>query len=170
MWNIARFVSSFKIIYDLPQHLDATQISGFWESLSKLVKECELGYNDYNFFIPANAIRDFTWNLFASHYLEMVKWRVYENEHKYGHESAISTINKCLSTILLLLSPICPFITEEIWTKMYSDKSIHLQKYAKVKTDIQDLTKYTKSILEFNSMVWTKKRERFRLKQENRCR
>ena len=87
----------------------------------------------------------------------MVKWRVYENEkeHKFGHESAISTINKCLSTILLLLSPICPFITEEIWTKMYSDKSIHLQKMPKSETEYQDLTKYTKSILEFNSMVWT---------------
>jgi valyl-tRNA synthetase len=72
----------------------------------------------------------------------MVKWRVYENEHKYGHESAISTINKCLSTILLLLSPICPFITEEIWTKMYSDKSIHLQKMPKSGTEYQDLTKY----------------------------
>lgn len=157
LWNIARFVSSFKIIYDLPQHLDDSD-KWILGELSKLVKECELGYNDYNFFIPANAIRDFTWNLFASHYLEMVKWRVYENEHKYGHESAISTINKCLSTILLLLSPICPFITEEIWTKMYSDKSIHLQKMPKSETEYQDLTKYTKSILEFNSMVWTKKK------------
>ena len=88
LWNIARFVSSFKIIYDLPQHLDDSD-KWILGELSKLVKECGLGYNDYNFFIPANAIRDFTWNLFASHYLEMVKWRVYENEHKYGHESAI---------------------------------------------------------------------------------
>jgi len=160
LWNIARFVSSFEIVYDLPQHLDDSD-KWILGELSKLVKVCDLGYNDYNFFIPANAIKDFTWNLFASHYLEMVKWRVYENEkaNKFGRESAISTINKCLHTILLLLSPICPFITEEIWTKMYSDKSIHLQKMPKSEIGYHDLTKYTKSILEFNSMVWSKKKE-----------
>jgi valyl-tRNA synthetase len=29
----------------------------------------------------------------------------------------------------------------------------------KSETEFQELTKYTKSILEFNSMVWTKKKE-----------
>lgn len=158
LWNIARFVSSFRITLDLPQQLNDSD-KWILGELSKLVKECELGYNDYNFFVPANAIKDFTWNLFASNYLEMVKWRVYEGENKYDHESAISTVNKCLSTILLLLCPICPFITEEIWTKMYSDTSIHLQRMPKSETEFQELTKYTKSILEFNSMVWTKKKE-----------
>lgn len=158
LWNIARFVSSFRITLDLPQQLNDSD-KWILGELSKLIKECELGYNDYNFFVPANAIKDFTWNLFASNYLEMVKWRVYEVENKYDHESAISTVNKCLSTILLLLCPICPFITEEIWTKMYSDTSIHLQRMPKSETEFQELTKYTKSILEFNSMVWTKKKE-----------
>lgn len=158
LWNIARFVSSFTITLDLPEQLNDSD-KWILAELSKLIKECEVGYNDYNFFVPANAIKDFTWNLFASNYLEMVKWRVYEGENKYDHESAISTVNKCLSTILLLLCPICPFITEEIWTKMYSDTSIHLQKIPKSETEFQELTKYTKSILEFNSMVWTKKKE-----------
>ncbi len=157
LWNIARFVSSFKITLELPQQLNDSD-KWILGELSKLIKECVLGYNDYNFFVPANAIKEFTWNLFASNYLEMVKWRIYEGEKKYD-ESAISTVNKCLSTILLLLSPICPFITEEIWTNMYSDTSIHLQKMPKLETEFQELTKYTKSLLEFNSMVWTKKKE-----------
>ncbi|HEY7571724.1 MAG TPA: valine--tRNA ligase [Nitrososphaeraceae archaeon] len=158
LWNIARFVSSFRITLDLPQQLNDSD-KWILGELSKLIKECELGYNDYNFFIPANAIKDFTWNLFASNYLEMVKWRVYEGENKYDHESAIFTVNKCLSTILLLLCPICPFITEEIWTNMYSDTSIHLQKMPKLETEFQEQTKYTKSLLEFNSLVWTRKKE-----------
>ena len=158
LWNIARFVSSFEDTRNSSQPMDNAD-KWILGELSKLVKECEIGYNDFNFFIPANAIREFTWNVFASHYLEMVKWRVYEKNYKDGHESAISTINKCLSTILLLLSPVCPFITDEIWTKMYSDKSIHVQKMPKIDLEYQDLTKYTKSILEFNSMVWTQKKE-----------
>ena len=35
------------------------------------------GYEEYNFFIPAIAIREFTWNGFAAHYIEMVKARAY---------------------------------------------------------------------------------------------
>ena len=82
--------------------------------MSNLVEECEKGYEDFNFFIPANAIREFTWNLFAAHYVEMVKGRVYDINDSLGQKSAIFTLHKCLSTILKLLAPLCPFITEEL--------------------------------------------------------
>ncbi len=66
-----------------PQHLEP---SDRWilAELTRLVKECMRGYSEYNFFVPANAIREFTWHLFAAHYIEMVKGRVYstnDNSH-----------------------------------------------------------------------------------------
>ena len=45
--------------------------------LDNLVSKCKKGYDGYNFFIPAVAIREFMWNLFAAHYMEMVKSRAY---------------------------------------------------------------------------------------------
>ena len=97
--------------------------------LDKLVKECKKGYEEYNFFIPAIAIREFTWNVFAAHYIEMVKARAYGIEFSdEERDGAIFTLHKTLSTILKLLAPITPFITEHLWKELYSENSIHKQR------------------------------------------
>jgi valyl-tRNA synthetase len=158
LWNIARFISSFEIKPDAPSDL-APSDRWILTELSKLIEECRKGFDNFNFFIPANAIREFTWNLFASHYMEMVKSRVYDNSDNLGQRSAAFTLHKCLTTILLLLAPICPFITEELWTTIYSSKSIHLQPMPKFQFEYQDMISYTTSIMDFNSMVWNKKKE-----------
>ena len=127
--------------------------------LSKLIDECRIGFDNFNFFVPANAIREFTWNLFASHYMEMVKSRFYDNSDELGQRSAVFALHKCLTTILLLLAPICPFITEELWTRIYSSKSIHLEPMPKSQHEYPQMTGYTRTIVDFNSMVWNKKKE-----------
>lgn len=88
----------------------------------------------------------------------MSKSRAYNKEDHTGHKSAIFTLHRCLSTILLLLAPICPFITEELWTKVYTAKSIHLQHFPKSTQDYRELAKYTVLITDFNSKVWNKKK------------
>jgi len=177
LWNIGRFLSSFEVIEErqAPQHLEP---SDRWilAELARLVKECRRGYSEYNFFVPANAIRDFTWHLFAAHYIEMVKGRAYattnnngnnkNDDEDVGKRSALYTLHRCFSTILSLIAPITPFIVEELWTKMYSSETtIHRQamfrkeeKEEEVEEDAE-MTKYTKAIIDFNSMVWNKKKE-----------
>jgi valyl-tRNA synthetase len=155
LWNVGRFLSSFDIVKERPAQLEASD-KWILAELAKLVQECKRGYNDYNFFVPANAIRDFTWNVFAAHYIEMVKARAYED--RPGHASALYTLHKVLSTVLLLLAPLTPFISEELWTKMYSEKSIHHQSLPDVQEDLE-FAKYTKAITDFNSQVWNKKKE-----------
>ncbi|CAN5276271.1 valine--tRNA ligase [soil metagenome] len=159
LWNIGRFISSFDILAETPAQLFATD-EWIISELSILIEDCKKGYNDFNFFVPSNAIREFTRNLFAAHYIEMVKARAYNLEDSIGHKSAIFTLHRCLSTILLLLAPICPFITEELWTKIYSAKSIHIQHLPDFpQGDYHELSKYTGLITDFNSKVWNKKKE-----------
>ena len=159
LWNIGRFISSFDILAETPAQLFATD-EWIISELSILIEDCKKGYNDFNFFVPSNAIREFTRNLFAAHYIEMVKARAYNQEDSIGHKSAIFTLHRCLSTILLLLAPICPFITEELWTKIYSAKSIHVQHLPDFSQgDYHELSKYTGLITDFNSKVWNKKKE-----------
>ncbi len=158
LWNIGRFLSSFDVISETPTMLSASDRWIIGE-LSKLIDECMEGYNNFNFFIPANEIREFAWNIFAAHYIEMIKGRVYDTSDPSGQRSAIFTLHKCFSTILVLLAPICPFITEELWTKIYSVESIHLQRLPQSLGYYDELTKYTKSIMDFNSTVWNKKKE-----------
>jgi valyl-tRNA synthetase len=90
----------------------------------------------------------------------MVKARAYNKENSIGNKSAIFTLHRCLSTTLLLLAPICPFITEELWIKLYSVKSIHSQRLPEsINGDYRELSKYTGPITDFNSKVWNKKKE-----------
>lgn len=157
LWNVGRFLSTFEVISEAPEALEPSDRWMLGE-LAKLERECRRGYDEYNFFVPANAIRDFTWNVFAPHYVEMVKGRVYSQDNEKGRRSALYTLHRCLSGILLLIAPITPFIAEELWTKIYSDQSIHLQKiFRDEKPD--EMAEYTRKITEFNSLVWNKKKE-----------
>jgi len=158
LWNIGRFVSSFEFITSYEPDLLSSDRWILGE-LSKLIDECIRGYKEYNFFIPASQIREFTWNVFASHYLELVKSRAYNNKVTNNRHSALYSLHKCFSVILLLLAPICPFITDKLWTTIYSDESIHLQKFPLRSNDYVDMCKFTKAITDFNSLIWTKKRE-----------
>jgi valyl-tRNA synthetase len=159
LWNVARFISSFDSVCEKPANLAPSDMWLLGE-LQKLVEECRKGYSEFNFFIPSNAIRDFTWNIFAAHYIEMVKWRAYLDGDSQSRLSSIYTLHKCMTTILTLLAPICPFITEEIWTIMYTDvdESIHSRKLPEIEGDYTAYSKYTQPILNFNSMVWNKKK------------
>lgn len=155
LWNVSRFLSSFPVIESgIPTESDKWILS----ELDSLIKECKRGYDEYNFFIPAIAIREFTWNIFAAHYIEMVKARAYgigfTDEERDG---AIYTLHKTLSTILKLLAPITPFITEYLWKTLYSSDSIHKQLQVKSES-IQEQSKITKEITEFNSKVWNEKK------------
>ncbi len=157
LWNISRFLSSFPIIESgNPTATDKWILS----ELDKTITECKKGYEKYNFFIPAIAIREFTWNLFAANYIEMVKARAYgigfSDEER---DAAIFTLHKILSTILKLLAPITPFITDHLWQTLYSDKSIHKERQAESESH-EDLSQFTKEITEFNSKVWNEKKSK----------
>jgi valyl-tRNA synthetase len=157
LWNVSRFLSSFSVI----ESADLADTDKWIISeLDKLVKECKSGYDQYNFFIPAIAVREFTWNVFAAHYIEMAKARAYGIGFSDAErDGAIFTLHKVLSTLLKLLAPITPFITDFLWQTLYSDKSIHTEQQVKEESN-EDLTKHTQAISEFNSKVWNTKKEK----------
>ena len=156
LWNVSRFLSSFPII-ESGKLTDSDK----WilSELDKLISVCNEGYSKYNFFIPATALREFTWNIFAAQYIEMAKARAYgigfDDDERDG---AIFTLHKVLSTILKLLSPITPFITEHLWQTLYSKNSIHKEQLPQTE-NTDDMTGMTQSIVEFNSRVWNEKKQ-----------
>jgi valyl-tRNA synthetase len=156
LWNIARFISAFPV--QKKARLTATD-KWMLEELNKFVEECKKGYDDYNFFVPATKIREFTWNIFAAHYLEMVKKRAYgqgfsENEKK----AAWYTLHEVMKNILLISHPIIPFETDFIWMKLYSKKSISREIFPEFEKSKKN--KLTQRLLEFNSRVWEMKKEK----------
>ena len=157
LWNVSRFLSGFPVLKSgKPTPSDKWILS----ELQKLVIECKNGYDDFNFFIPATSIREFAWNIFAAHYIEMVKGRAYSTGFsEEERDAAIFTLHKVLSTVLLLLAPITPFITDYLWQTLYSKRSVHKENFPEA-DKVEDMAEFTKLITEFNSDVWNKKKEK----------
>src|SRR2546421_576124 len=156
-WNLARFISSF------PQaKTSRVRPADQWilSELSHLTKRCLEGYKEFNFFIPATELRDFLWGSFASHYLEMAKTRAYGiGFDKADQRAAWSTLHTCLKTMLGLLGPIAPHLTDSIWRKLYGKRSIHSESFPRTVWK-ETYRKYTRDLVEFNSEVWKTKKER----------
>ena len=157
LWNLSRFISAF------PQpRAVRLQPSDKWilSELSILVKQSLNGYYEFNFFVPATAIRDFVWETFASHYLEMVKPRAYGQGFSASQQRAAwYTLHTVLKTLLLLLAPITPFMPDYIWRQLYSKRSIHTECFPKPLWP-KSYKRYTKRVVAFNREVWKVKKDR----------
>jgi valyl-tRNA synthetase len=160
LWNIARFISIFPF-EEKPKDLEATD-EWIITSLDALINRCLSGYSHLDFSIPAENLYNWVWNIFAAHYIELVKSRAYgENGLE---QKAIMSARYCLHTvlraILKLLAPIIPFITESIYQNLYEPKnSIHLELLPKSKNDTKEDSEITEELLQFNSFVWKTKKD-----------
>jgi valyl-tRNA synthetase len=162
LWNIARFISSFPVKtedYELAP-LDKMILA----QLNDLIKECKGGYDELDFYVPANAIRLFAWNVFADHYVEAAKSRAYNQRGEFDENlqrGAWYTLHACLSSVIRLLAPICPFVTEALWRELYLDESVHLQLFPEVRQEWEDDLKALVPVLaSFNTAIWRYKKER----------
>ena len=151
LWNTARFVSSF------PEP-SAGKLSPTDEwilaELNRLIEDCRGAYEELNLFIPSNRCRDFLWNLFAPHYVELVKARAYE-----GDTGALWTLHACLRALLTLLAPVTPFVTDRIWRSVYGG-SVHQERFPMPRDGVPaSRLASTEALVAFNSEIWKSKRD-----------
>jgi len=121
----------------------------FLMKLNELVKSCTEAFENYEYSRAKLETERFFWQMFCDNYLEIVKKRVYsenqgfsdspnskkkeefrdENKNR-NKESAQYVLYHSLLTLLKLISPIMPFITEEIYQEYFrkteKEKSIHV--------------------------------------------
>ena len=157
LWNTARYIGSFPE----PESATLTE-SDKWilAELDRLMEECNKGYEEFNVFVPATKIREFMWNVFTAHYLEMTKARAYgDSGNREGREAACYTLHRVMRCLLLLLAPITPHITDYIWRRLYGTGSIHNELFPKA-GDHRVPDGVTESLVGFNVQVWKSKRDK----------
>jgi valyl-tRNA synthetase len=87
--------------------------------LHETAGEVETAFHDYRFDLAAQALYSFTWNEYCDWYLELSK--VVLNDPGANAESQRGTrhtLVNVLETLLRLLHPLMPFITEELWQRV----------------------------------------------------
>ena len=97
--------------------------------LNTVVKEITENIEKYDLGVAIQKIYDFIKNDFCDWYIEIVKPRLFNKEDSSRY-TVQYILNYVLCTSLKLLHPFMPFITEEIYSKMYNDdESIMITKW-----------------------------------------
>ena len=111
-------------------------IIGQYEQTVKTVHEA---FETFRFDLASQALYEFTWNQFCDWYLELTK-PVLFNGNEAQQRGTRHTLVNVLESLLRLMHPIMPFITETIWQRVQplsdynvkndaADTSIMVQKF-----------------------------------------
>jgi valyl-tRNA synthetase len=86
--------------------------------LGRTIAEVDEAFELYRLDLAARALYDFTWNEFCDWYLELSKPILQdEGGSEAERRGTRATLVEVLETLLRLLHPIMPFITEAIWQR-----------------------------------------------------
>lgn len=122
LWNASKFVlmnlEDYDGIYDEKDL--CKEDKWILSKLNTLVKEVTNNIDNFDIGVSTQKIYDFIWNEFCDWYIEICKTRLYDKTST-TRKAAQFTLNKVLQDSLKLLHPVMPFITEEIYTKLYND-------------------------------------------------
>ncbi len=89
---------------------------------NRVTKDVNEALEAYRFDDAANRIYDFFWGEFCDWYIELIKPRLLAEDNKEEAAKACANLVTIFEASLRLLHPVMPFITEEIWQKIYDDK------------------------------------------------
>ncbi|MDT8336945.1 MAG: valine--tRNA ligase, partial [Candidatus Izemoplasmatales bacterium] len=119
IWNISRYtiMTSEEVLgKDLTLNSKNLTFPDQWiiTKLNKLIDRVDAHFENFEFGEVARLIYNFTWNDFASWYIEMAKLS--------DTLTTKSVLVYVLTNIIKLLHPFMPFVTEEIFQKLKTDE------------------------------------------------
>lgn len=116
LWNASRFALTNLEGYK-PGNVNAAdlRVEDRWllSRLASLTSEVSTALDEYRFADAARALYEFAWNEFCSFYVEITKARF--AEEGADKQVAQRLLAHALDTLLRLLHPMTPFLTEEVW-------------------------------------------------------
>ncbi len=120
LWNAARFaLMHLETPEDLPTN-DQLTVPDRWilSRTRTVVKETAAAIDEYRFNDAAAQLYQFVWHEFCDWYVEMSKPALYGNQGEDRARATRGVLWRVLHDMLLLLHPLTPFVTEEIWHQL----------------------------------------------------
>jgi len=117
LWNAARFAEMNEAVgIDVSQEGSAQHIVNRWiiGEFGRLRVTVDGALGAYRFNDAANALYAFVWGTFCDWYLEFAK-PLLQGEDAAARDETRKVMSWALDQCLILLHPIMPFVTEELW-------------------------------------------------------
>ena len=163
LFNVARFASQFDVPDDLESQPDNLNIEDEWilHEFNSVLVEVGAAWANLDIYTATQALKSFGTGILPSHYLEMVKSRLYD-----GDLNAAWTIHRIVRDFMSAFSPICPFFTHHISSTIYGQSAVDVdsfpsnpfgKQYDENRNDY--LRSITNELQSFNGEVWSTKKE-----------
>ncbi len=121
LWNSARFItmnidSEIDDFINQP-NIDDLDPTDLWilSRLNSTIKDVDNAYQSYKMNDAVKIVYDFVYSDFCDWYIEFSKTRFYGSDEK-DRKTALNISVYSIRTILKLLHPYTPYITEELWS------------------------------------------------------
>ena len=119
LWNAARFCEMNAIRPDAsfdPSRASLPLTRWILDAMNRAIEQASAALEEYRFDEYAAACYRFTWDTFCDWFVEFAKPVLAEGDSLASHEVR-QTAAHVLGTILRLLHPAMPFVTEELWDR-----------------------------------------------------
>ncbi len=163
LFNVARFASQFDVpndLDDLPNNLEIEDEWILFEFNSMMV-QVNQAWENLDIYTATQNLKSFGTGILPSHYLEMVKSRLYN-----GDNAASWTIHRVVRDFLSAFSPICPFFSHHVSNTIYGNSAVDVKEFpTNPFGDKFDLSKAdmllakSAELQSFNGEVWSTKKE-----------
>ncbi len=139
LWNVARFSERFidPPLSPLPGGIEGGTPADRWilARTQRLIARVTALFEAYDYAAAKSEIEIFFWRDLADNYLEMAKLRLY-NENTTVSAGARFALTHVLLTVLKLLAPFLPHVTEELYQALFAAQegavSIHRARWPEV--------------------------------------
>ncbi len=130
-------------------------------SLQTLVKNAIAEFEDYEPTQAGRLIEDFVDGHLSNWYVRLCRRRFWKGEYEQDKIAAYQTLYECLETVVLLMAPISPFFSDEIFrnlnsvTGKHEQTSVHHVLYPKAKDELinSDLEQRMQLAQDISSLV-----------------
>ena len=161
---MARFASQFQIPEDLETTPENLAIEDKWilAEFSATMDVVQTAWENLDIYTATQALKTFGTGVLPSHYLEMVKSRLYDDDM-----TASWTLHRIVRDFMSAFTPVCPFFTHHISESLYGISAVDVNAFPTsadssvgLGTDEGDrLRNLSPAVQSFNGDTWNSKKE-----------
>ena len=164
LFNVARFASQFEIPADLETAPENLAVEDKWilAEFSETMDTVKTAWENIDIYSATQALKTFGTGVLPSHYLEMVKSRLYD-----GDMAASWTLHRIVRDFMTAFTPVCPFFTHHISETLYGRSAVEVDIFpvsadssVELGTDEGNRLRGLSALVQsFNGDTWNAKKE-----------